>query len=37
MKASLIEKGGKEVSQGVLLMKSGNYVGNYRVLLDPQP
>jgi hypothetical protein len=37
LKASLIKEGGKEVSQGVLLMKSGKYAGNYRVLLDPQP
>jgi hypothetical protein len=37
LKASLIEEGGKEVSEGVLLMKSGKDVGNYRVLLDPRP
>ena len=37
LKASLIEDGGKEVSQGVLLMKSRKYIGNFKVLLDPQP
>ncbi len=36
LKASLIEDGEKEVSKGVLLMKSGKYIGNYRVLLDPK-
>jgi hypothetical protein len=37
LKASLIGDEGKEGSQGSLLMKGRKYLGNFRVLLDPQP
>jgi hypothetical protein len=36
LNVSLSGEDGKEVSQGILLMKSGKYLGDYKVLLDGQ-